>query len=283
MARPSIEPVTDATLPAFAQFLHDNLLASRSAADWEAGLRRQWLPDAGNYGFLLRDEGRIVGGIGAYYAQRLIRGQSERFCNITSWCVLDAYRQQSMRLAVTLLAQPGFHFTNFSPTQVVGSSLRFMKFKELDERMAVVLNLPLVGLGGAQVLADAGAIEQALEGEALRDFREHARLPWLQQVLLGRPGRWCHVVYKRRSFKGLPCADVLHIGDREVFQSSFGRLGAHLLRRGMVSTHVPMRCIDRAPWPSKIRSGFNPKLFLSTTLNERDIDCLYSETVALDL
>jgi hypothetical protein len=283
MARPSIEPVTDATLPEFAQFLHLNLMTSRSPAEWEAGLRTQWLPGLANYGFVVRDEGRIVGGIGAYYAQRQIRGQTERFCNITSWCVLDAYRQQSMRLAMALLGQKGFHFTNFSPTKVVGSSLKFMKFKELDERVAVVLNLPQFWQGGAKLLTRPADIEDALTGEALRTYKEHVRFPWLRHVVFGQPGRWCHVVYKRRSFKGLPAADILYVGDRAVFDQAFGRLATHFLGQGMVSTHVPMRCVDRAPTPSKMRSGFNPKLFLSETLGEKDIDCLYSETVALDL
>lgn len=281
MARPSLEPVTDANLAEFAQFLHDHLMQSRSVADWESGLRTQWLPDLANHGFVVRDEGRIVGGIGAYYAQREIRGQAERFCNITSWCVLDAYRQQSMRLAMALLGQKGFHFTNFSPTKVVGSSLKFLKFKELDERVAVVLNLPR--LGGAKLLTQQAEIESALQGEALRAYREHLRFPWLRHVVFGTPGRWCHVIWKRRSFKGLPAADVLYVGDRAVFDESFGRLATHFALRGIVSTHVPMRCVDHAPWPAKMRSGFNPKLFLSETLDAKDIDCLYSESVALDL
>lgn len=281
MARPQIEPVTEANLAEFANFLHLNLMQSRSPADWESGLRTQWLPGLANHGFVVRDEGRIVGGIGAYYAERQIRGQTERFCNITSWCVLDAYRQQSMRLAMALLGQKGFHFTNFSPTKVVGASLKFLKFKELDERVAVVLNLPR--FSGAKLLTKPADIEAALEGEALRAWREHRRFPWLQHVVFGRPGRWCHVIWKRRSFKGLPAADILYVGDRAVFDESFGRLATHFALRGIVSTHVPMRCVDRAPKPSKMRSGFNPKLFLSETLDAKDIDCLYSETVALDL
>lgn len=283
MARPTIEPVTDANLAEFARFLHENLMRSRSPAEWEAGLRTQWLPDLPNHGFVVRDGGAIVGGIGAYYAQRQLHGRSERFCNITSWCVLDAHRQQSTRLVMALLAQKDFHFTNFSPTKVVGATLKFLKFKELDERVVVMLNLPSPLAFGDRVLTARADIEAALSDDALKAYQDHTAFPWLQQLVLGRPGAWCHVIYKRRSYKGLPAAQLLHVGDRAVFASAFRRLAAHLLARGMVSTHVERRLIDAPAWPSAIRTGFNPKLYLSPTLADGDIDYLYSETVALDL
>ena len=208
MARPLIEAVTDASLPEFAEFLHQHLQSSRSAEQWAQGLRVQWCADQPNYGFVVRNEGKIVGGIGAYYADRVIDGKPERFCNITSWCVLDAFRQQSMRLAMSVVSQPGWHFTDFSPTKVVGSTLKFFKFKELDEHVAVILNLPSVGFG-VQVLSGAADIESSLQGEALRIYRDHARFPWLRHVLLKKGSQCCHIIYKRRSFKGLPAADVL--------------------------------------------------------------------------
>ena len=79
---------------------------------------------ASNHGFAIRNTaGRMVGGIGAIYAERIIRGRPERFCNITSWCVLDEYRSHSMRLAMALVSQPGYHFTDLSPTTIVAGSL----------------------------------------------------------------------------------------------------------------------------------------------------------------
>jgi hypothetical protein len=76
---------------------------------------------------------------------------------------------------------------------------------------------------------------------------------------------------------------VLYVSDRDAFAVGFRRLSGHMLRHGMVSTHVEHRALRRLPWPSAVRTGFNPKLFLSPSLAESDIDCLYSESVALDL
>lgn len=282
MARPTIEPVTDANLAEFARFLHVNLLSSRSAAEWEAGLRTQWLPSAGNFGFLLRDDSTLVGGIGAYYAERQLHGRSERFCNITSWCVLDSHRQQSMRLAMALLGQDGYHFTNFSPTPVVSSTLKFLKFKEIDPRVVVFANIPWP-YRSAEVLSRAAAIESALEGEALKIYRDHAKFPWLNHVVIGRPRQWCHVIYKRWTYKRLPAAQLLHVSDREIFGKHARCLSGHLLARGMLSTHVEARLVERVPRPFAFRSGFTAKLYRSQTLAQEDIDALYSESVALDL
>ena len=284
MPRPTIEPITQEMLPEFARFLAEHMPAQRSAQGWESGLCAPWARAGDNFGFALRDEGRIVGGIGAFYGDRVVRGRRERTCNITSWCVLDAYRQQSMRLGMALVGQSGLSFTNFSPTKVVGATLKFLKFKELDDRTAVMPNLPWPGMSSASVVTDPDKIRASLSGEALRAYSDHAGLPWLKHVLVGRPGHWCHVIYKRRSFKGLPSAHILHVGDPSVLAMHFRRLLAHLLGRGIASTHVELRLTGGAlPRPYKIRSGFTPKLFLSADLAEPDIDYLYSETLALDL
>lgn len=284
MPRPTIEPITAETLPEFARFLAQYMPGRRSAQEWETGLRPPWTQGNANFGYLLRDKGEMVGAIGAFYGERRIRGQSERFCNITSWCVLDAYRQQSVRLVMSLLGQGGMHFTNFSPTKVVGATLKFLKFQELDDRVAVILNLPWPHTGSTRVIAEAAAIEANLEGEMLRAYRDHARLPWLEHVLVGKPGSWCHVIYKRRVFKGLPAAQILHVSDQAILARCFRRLLSHCLWRSMVSTHVEMRLVsDAIPHPFAVRSGFNPKLFLSSGLTASDINYLYSETLALDL
>src|SRR5262245_48648923 len=75
VGRPSIEPITEPILLEFATFLSAHLNSSFSAQTWETALRNQWTPKPPNYGFVLRDDRRVVGGIGAYYADRLIRGE----------------------------------------------------------------------------------------------------------------------------------------------------------------------------------------------------------------
>lgn len=287
MARPTIEPVTADTLPAFAEFLHRHLDGSRSPQAFAAGLAPRWAdqPPAPNHGFMLREAGEIVGGIGAIYATRQVDGEAMTTCNITGWCVLDSHRQQSMRLAMAITSQPGLHFTDFSPTKVVAGTLQFLKFKPLEERRLAALNLPSLPMpGGMQVVTGPDAIRARLSsGQTRTEFDDHLQFPWLHHLLLGDGQRWCHVVYKRRSFKRLPAADVLHASDRNLLRSGWRRLQAHLLAQGLVSTHVDHRLMDATPWPSALRSGFNNKVFQSSRWQPDTVDCLYSESVTLDL
>jgi hypothetical protein len=51
----------------------------------------------------------------------------------------------------------------------------------------------------------------------------------------------------------------------------------------MLTTHVERRMLAHLPKLAHVRTGFNPKQYLSDSLEASDIDYLYSETVALDL
>ena len=282
MSKAEIEPITAASLPEVALFLHENLARARSADQWQAGLQTHWRGDRPNHGFMLRAEGRVVGTICAFYAERDIGGRTVKTCNITSWCVLDTFRKLSMKLAMAVVGQPGYHFTDFSPTAVVGGVLRFLKFKPLPEAQAVVFSLP--GLQpGSRLLTDPAAIERELDAAALQIYRDHRGFPWLRHALLGSSAGWCHVIYKRVRFKGLPAAQILFLGSAPLFRRHLGHWCAQMLARGMATTHVECRFLPDRPWHSVVRSGFNAKVYLSDSLTDGDIDYLYSETMALDL
>ncbi len=158
MGLPALAPIRDDDLLEFCRFLTEHLSKERTPEQWAQAFRQNWGVVKPNNGFLLRAEGRIVGGIGAIYAERTIRGQPERFCNITSWCVLESHRAQSMRLAMAVVSQAGYHFTDLTPTEVVSKTLQFLKFKPMNERQAVWPNLPwpLVRLAGVRALTIHG-------------------------------------------------------------------------------------------------------------------------------
>ena len=204
MILPTLQPIRDEDLPEFCRFLCENLSRERPAEEWAKAFAQDWCPGKPNNGFLIRHQGRIVGGIGAIYAERPVRGRLERFCNITSWCVLDAFRAQSMRLAMAVAAQPGFHFTDLTPTEVVSKTLQFLKFKPMNERHAIWPNLPwpLVRLGGIRVLSDPAQIGRLLGPDDAKTYRDHRHLPWLRHLAVGMTDAWCYVVWKRTRLKG---------------------------------------------------------------------------------
>jgi hypothetical protein len=286
MILPTLEPIRDEDLPEFCRFLRENLSRERSAEEWAKAFAQDWCPGKPNNGFLIRHQGRIVGGIGAIYAERPVRGRLERFCNITSWCVLDAFRAQSMRLAMAVAAQPGFHFTDLTPTEVVSKTLQFLKFKPMNERHAIWPNLPWprVRLGGIRVLSDPGEIGRLLATDDAKAYRDHRHLPWLRHLAVGLTDAWCYVVWKRTRLKGITGAVIIALSDAELFLRYQTALGNYLLvHHGLLYTRVESRLLPRLPTLCVELSGYRSKVFRSDTLTAADMSNLYSELVALDL
>ena len=286
MSLPTVEPIRDEDLPGFCRFLFENLSRERSPEEWGKAFRQDWCRGKPNNGFLIRHDGRIVGGIGAIYAERPVRGRIERFCNITSWCVLHAFRAQSMRLAIALTEQPGFHFTDFTPTDVVSKTLQFLKFKPMNERHALWPNVPwpFARLAGVRVITDPTRIGRVLAAEDAKAYRDHRHLPWLSHAAVGSSGAWCYVVWKRTRLKGITGASILALSDAELFLRYRIALGSHLLvHHGLSYTRVESRLLPRLPALRVELSGYRNKVFKSDTLTAEDMSNLYSELVALDL
>jgi hypothetical protein len=55
------------------------------------------------------------------------------------------------------------------------------------------------------------------------------------------------------------------------------------LRLGLSFTQIESRLLTRRPPFAKEVGGYTRKLFSSRTLSAEDIECIYSETVCLDL
>jgi hypothetical protein len=103
-------------------------------------------------------------------------------------------------------------------------------------------------------------------------------------MAVGRPGNYCHVVYKKTRLKGFPGAFILGFSDPVQFIKYRFALGNSLLfKRGLLFTRIESRLLARVPKPSIELAGFRNKVFRSDTLGEADISNLYTEIVALDL
>lgn len=281
MALPTLHPITDQQLVPFCRFLRANLNDRIPLDQWVDGFRRPWLRDKPNNGFLVRDpDGDIVGGIGAIYSEQWIDGRPERFCNITSWCVQEPFRAQSMRLAMAVVSQPGFHFTDLTPTDVVAGSLKFLKFQAMDPTILLLPHRPWATAGGARVVDSP---DQVPDGLARRQWQDHQGLPWLRHLLLSDGDQACYVAYKTIPVKKLRCAKVIGVSDPALWLRWHGAFGRHLLLQGMVASWVEQRLLPERPSSAIELAGYKPKMFRSETLSQAQISNLYSELAALDL
>src|SRR6476620_473906 len=158
-----LAPITPTEVAAVGHFLHRELNPRLSAEEWAASVVPPWSAAAPNHGFLLRAGSEVLGVHLAYYSERFANGRRELVCNLGAWCVAESHRLHSVRLLRALLAQPGYTFTDLSPSgNVVGLNKR-LKFEALDTTTMVVLNLPWpVRRRGVRVLSTDAEIQRAL-------------------------------------------------------------------------------------------------------------------------
>lgn len=273
-----LAPVAPEDLPAVGAFLHAHLNPRLSAAEWTAALVPTWRVDAPNHGFLLRDEGRLVGVQVAFYADREVEGRVVRFCNLGAWCVLEPYRGHSLRLLRALLAQREHVFTDLSPSGPVVAIDERLRFRHLDTTTALVANLPLPGAPRARVVTDLDEIDRRLEGADRDLFRDHRAARAAHHVLLdaGGAGR-CHVIYRRERRRGMRVfASLLHVSDPGLLRRCRSDLAAHLLTRGLPFTLTELRVVGHRPAGSVLLPHPRPKL-VRGAVEPAAVDSLYSE------
>ena len=272
-----LRPITAADVAGVADYLHRELNPRLSAGDWAAAIVPPWSAGAPNHGFMLVQDDRVVGANIAFYSTRTVAGEQRAFCNVAALCVDEAQRLHTVRLVRAILRQPGLHFTDFSPSGNVVELDRRLGFRPLDDRTALVVNVPLPR-PGIRLVTDLDEIGRRLTGFDLRVFLDHRHALAAQHLLVVRGEAACYVVFRKDRRKRLPLfASILHVSDPALFAVGFGSVAAHLLRRGALMTLLERRVADVRPAFARPLSRARPKMFKSGTLNQGEVDYLYSE------
>jgi hypothetical protein len=280
----SVVPITPADARRVAEFLQAHLDERVSVDHWARALDPPWAVDRPNAGFMLLDGNAVVGVQLAFYAERTIDGRPERFCNLGAWCVLPAYRFQSLRLLKTVLGQEGYHFTDLSPNSDVAGINSRLSFRFLDTTTALVPNLPWPTLPGRNLVSsDPALIERTLTGDDLQLYHDHATAGAARHLVLIRDDDWCYVIFRKDRRKQLPLfVSVLYVSNAALFRRMARPLCRHmLLHHGAAATLVEHRIVGYRP-----RFGFTVpsprrKMFRSPSLEASQIDDLYSEMVCV--
>lgn len=282
--RSRVVPISDVDLDEVSSFLNRHMDRHVPQAAWRQSFHvgRRFSPP--NHGMMLLAGDTLVGVHAAYYSERDFGGgRVEKMCNLGSWFVQPAQRVQGARLLKALLDQPGYHFTDLTPTGNVLAINRRLGFTFLDSRSVLVPTMPW-GRKRGTITADPDQLADGLPEPERRIHDDHRRAPAARQILLRNDRGSCHVVFRvdrRTSPTGL-VASVLHVGDRNVFRSMLlPFLGHLLLRHGVVAMLAEIRVIGYRPPGSILLRNFRRKMYRSRTLRPSEIDYLYSELVAV--
>lgn len=280
-----LQPITTSDVPDVARFLTEHLNQRVPAERWTRALSVPWDVEQPNHGFHLRtDGGDVVGAYLAYYSQQRVDGRLEQFCNLGAWCVVEGHRAQGTRLLTKLLAQEGYHFTDFSPSGNVVELNRRLKFVDLDTTTDLIANAPATPRrGAARVTADPDVLLGTLSSDELAIYQDHRTAAAARHLLLHTPDEHCYVVFRRDARKRVRAfGSVLHVGNPDLFRAEVGRVGAHLL----TSHGIPFTLVERRVAGGPVRRArtlprARPKMFRSRSLAPEQVGYLYSELTCL--
>jgi hypothetical protein len=277
-----VRAITDADAPRLGEFLAAQFAGRPPPSVWARAVLFQWQVDRPNAGYMLVDDGVIVGAHLAHYAERTIDGKRERFCNLGAWAVLPAYRVHALRLLMALIRQDGYHFTDLTPRPHVVAINRRLGFAFLDTSTILVPNIPIIPwIHHVAVTSDPAVLARTLTGDELQIYKDHAMAPAARHVMLIRGDESCYVMFRTRLWHRARIACVLHVSDPDAFVKLVRPLRHHLLlHHGAVATQVETRLVERLPRPRRACRR-PPKMFLSSRLAPDQIDDLYSELVCL--
>jgi hypothetical protein len=274
-----LSPISDDQVSRVADFLHRELNPRVSADAWAKGIGVRWTPDAPNHGFMLIEAGEVVGANIAFYSEREINGRRECFCNLGALCVVELRRAHAIRLVRAILRQPGYHFTDLSPSGNVIELNRRLGFDSLDTSTALQINWPALPRSSVRIITDMIDIERRLSGRDLQIFRDHRDSPAAQHVLVLSGPDVCYVIGRRDRRKQLPIfASVLYVSNAELFRRSARQVAHHfLVHTGALATLLETRLTGPPPPGAIALRRPRPKMFKSVRLESADIDYLYSE------
>ncbi|MGE2714593.1 hypothetical protein ACQI4L_11090 [Mycolicibacterium litorale] len=276
-----VEPITDADVSAVAEFLHLEMSAELSVADWHRSMTPRWHVEQPNHGFLLRDDGRVVGAYLALYSERVIDGRPRRICNLGTWCVTAEHRATGLRLLRSLLRQREYTFTDLSPNPNVVTLNARLGFTRLDTETALVMNTPWpVTARGVRVVDIPHEIDGLLRGSDRTIYRDHAASA-AEHIVIATGDQSCHVMFRRKRYKRIPVASIIYVGNPDLFRTCAPHFYRYLLvRRGIPATLVEARMAEPRRAASLMVPG-PPRMYLSEDLEPAQIDYLYSELVCL--
>jgi hypothetical protein len=283
-----ISPITESDVRRVAEFLAPRMRANLSADAWAQAMTVPWKVDAPNHGFMLVADDTIVGVYLAFYSERPINGRVERFCNVASWCVQPEHRLHSMRLLKALLAQPGYHFTDFSPSRDVAKLNTLLGFQSLDSTIAMIRPLPWPSWPGRNMITSAPeVIEETLTGRDLVVYRDHERAAPVYHVVLCRGGEHCYVMFRKAKpsrIREVPFVSIVYASNPTLFRTMARPLARHMLiHHGALAIRAELRVIKYLPHHSPAKPITHiRRMYKSSYLKAEQIEYLYSELTCVD-
>lgn len=262
---------------------------SMGKEDWRRMLfQYPWPSESESRGHVLLDGARPVGFLGTIFSTRVIEGKEERFCNLSSWIVLEAYRARSLSLLAPIIRLGSHTLVCSTPSPTAHRLFVRTGHKLLEDRVLLLPPLaawPEIGsFRRVSMTTDEAEVRAELTGEERRCFDDH-RGSIGASVLLRRDGRTCWATATLKRRRGFRFAFLQHLSDPDLFWECLplARLGfLKLLKAPMLAVdsrfaggrHVPFSLSWRLTTPRLYRPAHD-------AIRPARVDGLYTELMGL--
>ena len=248
--RISLREILDEDLEDVYYFLSSNFDPELKLDIWLKAFSHSWMSEKPNNGFMLEEDGTVVGVFCALYSQRKTRKGIQYVCNTSTWFVLDTYRAHSLKLMEAMLGQKGFVFTSLSASPNVYGLHRRFKFQSYITTLIAIPNLPDLNFFSKRlnILVDPESIGKSLDSDIKQINLDHNDMPTIQQIIFQAGDETLLVIFDIRSVRGILATNIFYLSNPEMFYQNRKKICSYfLLHNHTLFTRIHRCSMSKVP------------------------------------
>lgn len=246
---------------------------------------RAWMIEDDFPGFVITDEKKIVGFLGAIFSEHEnIKGKF-KICNITTWYVNPDYRQYGLMLFSKIMKIPHVSWTNLTAAPHIYELFNRAGFQILEDKKVLLLPLPkLLKLNNKRIFITTEIIATDLP-QPLKSIHQMHDSLCCKSILITRDHLQCYCLVVLTRFKKIPVAKIYYVSNPPFFADCIDDIRLALCRK----LHVCYLELEGSMLNNKkMRGAFvktlHPaRLYKSTVLSKEEITVLGSELFVLGI
>lgn len=274
--------------PSMFEEVHRELLQlldrRRPQEEWRRIFEYGWEHSENYVGYVLVEDGELVGFLGMIFSELRGAGGTEHLCNVSSWIAKESHRAESSALVLPLRDLKAYTVTNLSCNDVAHRIFSRLGFEVLETHTTILTPVRRPSShSGLRITSDPEQVGSMLQGIDSVIFRDH--LPYTQHLLAWDDEGYCYLVYTMGRRRKLRTARIHYCSDKGRLVRDLFPIQMHLMRsHGAMIAECDSRLVEDIELPSSYKKPMRiPRLFKSSRLKREQVSNLYSEVVLLNL
>ena len=252
---------------------------------WRTVFKKQWMLGKLNNGFLLKKDDVIVGVLCAIYSTQKVDGVSRGVCNLSTWFVLQEYRNYSLKLMSCILKQKNLIFTSHSirtDLLPLHRKLGFVEYTNMD--LIFIPHFPTISwlLSKVRHYTDISPIKGELDSDIVGISNNYSGIDRVKQILFKKNDQYCFILYKLGYSRKIPCINIVYLSNHEFYSKYMLSVSRYfILHKKILFTRILSSYLNYIPWFAfkiKNRANMMYKDEEGYSLSVREV---YSEAVLI--